>query len=343
MNTSPLLCLTQAAKDAGNTSFRAGQFAAALAHYEEAIKLAPDNHVFYLNRAVTQLRLGHPEAAVADASSALAIKADYSKAYNTKGAALQQLGRTAEAIAVYRQGCVVGTLSDACVGGPHPCLSPTPPPRSLVHDPAHDTLLQNLRKAEDALRAAESGSAAAAAASTTPAAASAPAAAAPAPARVNKPVAPAPATAAASPAPPSSAGGASRSAALSPLWPRSLFLRGVLAGRLFIVAALLLSCVLALAGASGAATRLYYFMLLVAVGTHAADVLHRNGKPAATAEYAAKLSSDVSFPLIFLPLILYTAATPVVVGAVAALDFDVLHVGEWAYTASLTRGERGRE
>ena len=66
--------------------------------------LAPDNHVYLLHRAVTQLRLGHQEKAVNDASAALAIKADYSMAYNTKGAALQQLGRTAEAITVYRRG-----------------------------------------------------------------------------------------------------------------------------------------------------------------------------------------------------------------------------------------------
>ena len=94
----------QTFKDAGNTAFRAGNFAEALVQYEAAINADPSNHVCYLNRAVTLLRLGRPLEAVADADSALAIKADYSKAYNTKGAALQQLGRTLDAIAVYRKG-----------------------------------------------------------------------------------------------------------------------------------------------------------------------------------------------------------------------------------------------
>jgi tetratricopeptide (TPR) repeat protein len=48
------------------------------------------------------LALAKPEAALADADRVIALKADYARAYYSKGQALEKLGNKYEALAAYR-------------------------------------------------------------------------------------------------------------------------------------------------------------------------------------------------------------------------------------------------
>ena len=155
----------------------------------------------------------------------------------------------------------------------------------------------------------------------------------------------------ASAAPSSSAAGPSSSGGRAahgvvPLWPRPLLARGILAARIYITVSVLVSLVLSLlplAWARYASDRLYFTMLLVAAATHLADVIGRYGMPNTSQAYIARVSADSSFHLIFLPVILYIAGVPYFSGEVAAIDFDVLHVGEWLHSSVGARGEQQQQ
>jgi tetratricopeptide (TPR) repeat protein len=95
-----------ALKEAGNEAIKAGDYEGAVAAYTRALELDPSSAVLYHNRAVARLRQQRWEDALGDADAALALKPDYTKAVNTRGAALQRLGRLDEAAAAFRMGCV---------------------------------------------------------------------------------------------------------------------------------------------------------------------------------------------------------------------------------------------
>jgi tetratricopeptide (TPR) repeat protein len=91
------------------------------ARCSQAIARDSANHVYFSNRATAHFKLGNWTAALTDADAAIANKRDFAKAYGTRGAALQQLGRLQEAVAAYRAGMAFdstnatlrGNLADA--------------------------------------------------------------------------------------------------------------------------------------------------------------------------------------------------------------------------------------
>ncbi|MDH4392606.1 MAG: methyltransferase domain-containing protein [Aquabacterium sp.] len=88
---------------AGLASHQAGDFAMAQAHYEASLRLLPGRPSTLINLAATQLRRGHPEAALATADAALAIDPTAADALLHRGTALAQLGRAPEALVAFER------------------------------------------------------------------------------------------------------------------------------------------------------------------------------------------------------------------------------------------------
>ena len=78
-----------------------GQYFAAIADYDTAIRLKPDHATAYYNRGLAKSNLGQHFAAIADYDSAIRLKPDYATAYNNRGIAKSDLGQHFAAIADY--------------------------------------------------------------------------------------------------------------------------------------------------------------------------------------------------------------------------------------------------
>ncbi|MEO1126546.1 MAG: tetratricopeptide repeat protein [Cyanobacteria bacterium J06639_16] len=85
----------------GNLFAADQNFEAAIAAYDAALAIKPDNHEALNNKGIALRKLGRYEEAIASYDAALAIKPDKHDALNSKGIALGKLGRYEEAIASY--------------------------------------------------------------------------------------------------------------------------------------------------------------------------------------------------------------------------------------------------
>ncbi|MEH2038945.1 MAG: tetratricopeptide repeat protein [Nostoc sp.] len=79
------------------------RFEEAIASYDQALKFQPDYHQAWYNRGIALDDLGRFEEAIASYDQALKIKPDYHQAWYNRGNALGKLGRFEEAIASYDQ------------------------------------------------------------------------------------------------------------------------------------------------------------------------------------------------------------------------------------------------
>lgn len=91
-------------KDKGNQALKAQSYDEAVFFYTKAVELDATNHVYRANRAVAHLKAKDYGKALDDASEAIRLNPAYFKAFNTKGAALEHLGRWEEAVATYTAG-----------------------------------------------------------------------------------------------------------------------------------------------------------------------------------------------------------------------------------------------
>ena len=96
----------EAAKAAGRAAFGAGEWAAAIGAYTDALLLiAPDDDaVLRSNRSASHARLGQYSAALADADAAAALRPEWPKGHGRRGAALHGLGDLGAAEAAYTEG-----------------------------------------------------------------------------------------------------------------------------------------------------------------------------------------------------------------------------------------------
>lgn len=83
-------------KAAGNEHFKAGEYLKAAASYTKAIKLQPENHVLYSNRAQAFLKLNKVVKALEDADKCISLAPDFVKGYHRKASALHALGEPAK-------------------------------------------------------------------------------------------------------------------------------------------------------------------------------------------------------------------------------------------------------
>jgi tetratricopeptide (TPR) repeat protein/S1-C subfamily serine protease len=84
-----------------------GQQAAAIADYDRAIAIAPQDSQAYYNRGVAKSDLGQKAAAIADFDRAIAIAPQDSQAYNNRGSAKSDLGQKAAAIADFARAIAI--------------------------------------------------------------------------------------------------------------------------------------------------------------------------------------------------------------------------------------------
>jgi len=72
------------AKEEANALFKAGNFAAAMEKYNEAVKRDPTNHIHYSNRAACYTKLGEFPLGIADCDKAIELCPTFLKAYSRK-------------------------------------------------------------------------------------------------------------------------------------------------------------------------------------------------------------------------------------------------------------------
>lgn len=94
-------------KAKGNEALKAKDFDSAIKHYSEAISLDGNNHIYFSNRSAGYLSKGDGENALLDSEQCIRLKADWSKGYSRKGAALHKLSRLQDAVDVYSLGLEV--------------------------------------------------------------------------------------------------------------------------------------------------------------------------------------------------------------------------------------------
>lgn len=90
-------------KTRGNEALAAKRYHEALTAYTEAIRLNPNNAVYWANRAAVQAALESHEEALEDAKQAIGINPGYAKGHGRKGAALYALERFDEAVEAYEE------------------------------------------------------------------------------------------------------------------------------------------------------------------------------------------------------------------------------------------------
>lgn len=85
-----------------------GDFAQALANYQEAMRLNPSDALAFNNRGVTRRALGDLPGALADYDEALRLKPDYATAYSNRGLVRTDLGDAFGALADYTEAIHLG-------------------------------------------------------------------------------------------------------------------------------------------------------------------------------------------------------------------------------------------
>jgi Flp pilus assembly protein TadD len=80
-----------------------GNFAEAVVHYQEALRLKPDHAEVYNNLGIALGNQEKLEESLASLRQAVRLKPDHAQAHNNLGVALQKQGKLEEAVAAYRQ------------------------------------------------------------------------------------------------------------------------------------------------------------------------------------------------------------------------------------------------
>ncbi len=97
--------LTEVVQDAefwfeqGTQKYMNGDFIGAIASYDRALEIKPDDHHAWNNRGSALANLGRLEEAIASYDQALEIKPDFHQAWDIRGVILNNLGRYEEALA----------------------------------------------------------------------------------------------------------------------------------------------------------------------------------------------------------------------------------------------------
>ena len=75
--------------------------------YSDAISINPNNAIYYNNRATCEMQLEEYGAVIADATAALELDHTFIKAFYRRGSALFALGKHKEALADFKQVCLI--------------------------------------------------------------------------------------------------------------------------------------------------------------------------------------------------------------------------------------------
>ena len=108
-------------KQKGNAEFASGNLGRALQLYTRAIKLNPDDALFYSNRALVYIRLQRYEEAVSDCSASIARQPSI-KAFARRAAALDALRQHVDASRDHRQSLAFEPRNPSCLAAFRACL-----------------------------------------------------------------------------------------------------------------------------------------------------------------------------------------------------------------------------
>ncbi|KAL9250817.1 Hsp70-Hsp90 organizing protein 2-like protein [Drosera capensis] len=104
-------------KSKGNAAFAAGDYAAAIAYFTDAINLSPTNHVLYSNRSAAHASLGQYSDALTDAVKTHQLNPNWPKSYSRLAAAHLGLGNFNDAIDAYKKGLELDPSNEALKAG----------------------------------------------------------------------------------------------------------------------------------------------------------------------------------------------------------------------------------
>lgn len=116
----------------GNDFMKSEKFKDAIDCYTKAIQIDPNNSVFYCNRAAAYSKLNNHKAAIQDCEAAIKIDPNYSKAYGRMGLAHASLDQYQQAKECFQQ--------------------------AIDLDPQNESYINNLKVAEEKIKAASSSS-----------------------------------------------------------------------------------------------------------------------------------------------------------------------------------------
>lgn len=101
----------------GNAAVNAGNFQEAIGLYSRALVHDGNNAILLHNRALAYLRNKDFKKALDDADKAISIDSRFVKAYSTKGNALREMRRSAEAADAFRAGLAIDARHEGCQQG----------------------------------------------------------------------------------------------------------------------------------------------------------------------------------------------------------------------------------
>ena len=92
-----------------------GKYEAAIADYDKAIQLKPDEALAYANRGFVKSQISQLEAAIDDCNEAIRLDPDLVVAYNNRGIVKARLGQHEAAIADYDEADKVRSRLSLCL------------------------------------------------------------------------------------------------------------------------------------------------------------------------------------------------------------------------------------
>jgi tetratricopeptide (TPR) repeat protein len=89
-------------KKEGNKAFTAKKYEEAVRCYTEAIKIDPQDHSFFSNRATSHYHLGQYLQCISDCETCVSIKKNFTKAMRRKAMACHQILRFSDAVSTLK-------------------------------------------------------------------------------------------------------------------------------------------------------------------------------------------------------------------------------------------------
>mmetsp|Transcript_10845 Transcript_10845/g.19313 ORF Transcript_10845/g.19313 Transcript_10845/m.19313 type:complete len:702 (-) Transcript_10845:388-2493(-) len=92
------------AKKAGNKAYAAKDYAAALAHFSEAISLNDSDYIYYSNRSACRAQMKDIDGSLEDAKKCVSLAPEWAKGYARLGAAYYSAGELRKSLKAYEDG-----------------------------------------------------------------------------------------------------------------------------------------------------------------------------------------------------------------------------------------------
>ena len=153
-------------KELGNEKFKAGDYAAAVKHYTEAILRNPDDPKYYSNRAACYTKLAAFDLGLKDCEKCVEIDPKFIKGWIRKGKILQGMQQQGKALAAYQKALDLDPSNAEALDGYRTCsvavssnpeevrkrAMSDPEVQSILRDPAMRLILEQMQSDPKALQ-----------------------------------------------------------------------------------------------------------------------------------------------------------------------------------------------